>query len=36
MNLKNVYFGVEGMQVCISVGILYTNVLKVGRSLPFC
>lgn len=35
MNLKNVYFGVEGMQACISVDILYTSVLKGWKKSPF-
>lgn len=35
LNLKNVYFGVEGMQACISVDILYTNILKGWKQSPF-
>lgn len=35
MNLKNVYFGVEGMQAYNSADILYTNVLKGWKKSPY-
>lgn len=35
INLKNVYFGVEGMQAYNSADILYTNVLKGWKKSPY-
>lgn len=35
MNLKNVYFDVEGIQACISVDILNANAFKGWKKSPF-